>query len=308
MKRARLIPALVAGLAALAARGPAAARDLVAVYEVASSRGVAADVPLPRPKPFALRALHAPLLPVPRPALPRLSLATAEPPAARALPDLVEEPPPPEPSACQLRLGEIAAASPLPPLIGPGDCGAVDVVRLDAVLTADNGRIAIEPPATLRCEMAEAVAHWVRDDMVAAAAGLGAPLAGIENFDSYECRGRNRIVGAKTSEHGKANALDVRALKLAGRRPAELTDPTVARKVRETLRAATCARFSTVLGPGSDGYHETHIHVDLAERRGGYRVCQWDVRDPVAQIPLPRARPAEAPARAAGVEEEPEEQ
>jgi hypothetical protein len=53
-----------------------------------------------------------------------------------------------------------------------------------------------------------------------------------------------------------------------------------------------------VLGPGSDGYHEDHVHVDLAERRGGYRMCQWDVREPgeelaasATNVPLPRPRP-----------------
>jgi hypothetical protein len=47
-----------------------------------------------------------------------------------------------------------------------------------------------------------------------------------------------------------------------------------------------------VLGPGSDPSHENHIHVDLAQRRGGYRMCQWDVRDPqVASVPLPTPRP-----------------
>jgi len=64
------------------------------------------------------------------------------------------------------------------------------------------------------------------------------------------------------------------------------------------VRKSVCAHFTTVLGPGSDGYHENHIHVDLAERRGGYRMCQWDVRDPkpaagevATTIPLPPARP-----------------
>jgi hypothetical protein len=61
-----------------------------------------------------------------------------------------------------------------------------------------------------------------------------------------------------------------------------------------------CERFSTVLGPGSDGYHEEHIHVDLAERRNRYRFCHWDIRDPEAAapaanteetVPLPRPRP-----------------
>ena len=44
--------------------------------------------------------------------------------------------------------------------------------------------------------------------------------------------------------------------------------------------AAACDRFTTVLGPGSDSYHETHIHLDLAQRYRGYRMCQWDVREP----------------------------
>ena len=43
------------------------------------------------------------------------------------------------------------------------------------------------------------------------------------------------------------------------------------------MRTAACGWFTTVLGPGSDGYHEDHIHVDLAVRVSGYRLCQWDV-------------------------------
>jgi hypothetical protein len=38
------------------------------------------------------------------------------------------------------------------------------------------------------------------------------------------------------------------------------------------------ARFTTVLGPGADRAHEFHLHVDLAERRNGYRLCQWSER------------------------------
>ena len=78
-----------------------------------------------------------------------------------------------------------------------------------------------------------------------------------------------------------------------------LTDPQVARELRNRLRDAACARFSTVLGPGSDGYHESHVHLDLAERRSGHRMCQWDVREPgepaaAEPVPLPRARPTTA--------------
>jgi hypothetical protein len=149
------------------------------------------------------------------------------------------------------------------------------------------------PAPTLRCSMAEAVADWVREEVAAAAADLGAPLKSIENFDSYDCRGRNRVVGAKMSEHGRANALDVRSVKLANGKDFHLTEPAVPREFRERMRQTACARFKTVLGPGSDGYHEDHIHLDLAERHNDYRMCQWDVREPgqAVDIPLPRPRP-----------------
>ena len=227
---------------------------LLAVVELAA----ADDVPLPRPRP-------------------------AEAPAAI-----------PEPSACQLRIaGTRAMIDSLPPLVGPGACGAPDVVRLDAVIMPDHSRVTLVPPPTLRCTMAEAIADWVRAEFGAAAGSLGAPLASIENYDSYDCRGMNRVVGAKLSEHGKANALDIRSVKLVDGRVIQLTPVTVPRAFRERIRETACARFMTVLGPGSDGYHEEHVHVDLAERHGDYRICQWDIREPVetAGVPLPRPRP-----------------
>ena len=52
-----------------------------------------------------------------------------------------------------------------------------------------------------------------------------------------------------------------------------------------------------MLGPASDGFHENHVHVDLAERRSGYRICQWVVRDASDLVPLPRERPSDAPPR-----------
>ena len=87
--------------------------------------------------------------------------------------------------------------------------------------------------------------------------------------------------------------------KLANGRSISLTDRTVPRELRETVLHSVCARFSTVLGPGSDWYHEDHIHLDLMERRNNYRICQWNVWDPLPQIAplLPAERPEEAPPR-----------
>jgi hypothetical protein len=232
----------------------------------------------------------AQVVPLPRPRPAEISTAL---PAEEATP---EEAAPP--SACRLRLtAELAVAPSLPALVGPGECGVDDVVRLEAVLLADKTRVTVTPPAILRCSFAEVIVHWVREDVVPAVRSLAGPLKSIDNYAAYDCRGRNRIIGARLSEHGKANALDIRSFKLANGTVVELTDPNVAKDFRERLRKNTCARFSTVLGPGSDGYHENHVHLDLAERAGGHRICQWEVREPgdeAAQVPLPRPRPASA--------------
>jgi hypothetical protein len=194
---------------------------------------------------------------------------------------------------------EIAVAPSVPPIRGPGECGGEDLVRLEAVVLTGGQRVAVKPAAVLRCTMASAIADWVRTDLETLAAGLGSVPSELDNFDSYECRGRNRVTGAKLSEHGKANALDVRGVKLLTGKFISLTDRTEPRELREQVLHSVCARFSTVLGPGSDWYHEEHIHLDLAERRGNYRICQWGVYDPLPAIAplLPAVRPDDAPPR-----------
>ena len=200
---------------------------------------------------------------------------------------------PVKPSACQVRLAKLATFKPVPLLVGAGECGAVDAVLLESVILTDQTKVSVTPAATLRCTMAEQVAIWLREDVAPLVQKRGAPLRGLDNFDSYECRGRNRVRGATLSEHGRANALDVRGFKLANGEVIGLTDVDVSKAWRESVRASACARFSTVLGPGSDGNHEEHIHVDLAERRGGYKTCEWQVREPVKQAETAAPPPAE---------------
>ncbi|MCZ7642159.1 MAG: extensin family protein [Pseudorhodoplanes sp.] len=238
-------------------------------------------------------------LPRPRPADP----GAAAPVSVAAIlsdPDLARIPdpdPPGLPSDCQARLSTALAAvfQSQPAIRGPGRCGAPDVVRIEKILLPDKSAVAVSPPAVLRCPMAESVAAWVRDDLVPALESTGTPLRSLDNYASYHCRTRNNIAGARTSEHGFGNALDVRGVRLANGRTFEFTDRKADRALRETVRREACARFRTVLGPGSDGYHEDHIHLDLAQRARDFKLCQWAVLDPPSDIPLPRPRPPEAP-------------
>jgi hypothetical protein len=250
-------------------------------------------IPLPRPRPAEA--------PKPRADGPGSGKAEPEREAAeKPEPEKKAEPAPPPPSACRLALTEeIAIAPSIPDIKGPGGCGGEDLVRLEAIVLPDKRKVPVKPAAILRCKMATAIADWIRTDVVPIAAKLGSTVSDLDNFDSFECRGRNRVVGAQLSEHGRANALDVRAVKLANGKSINFTDRTVAREVRESVLHSVCARFSTVLGPGSDWYHEDHIHLDIAERRNNYRICQWNVWDPLPQVAplLPAERPEEAPPR-----------
>jgi len=216
------------------------------------------------------------------------------------------------PTVCQMRLSpDRAVFKPLGELAGPAGCGGPDVVQLERIILADRSEVAVEPPATLRCEMAEAVVSFVRRDLAPAVTDMGATLSAIENYDSYDCRTRNNVTAAKMSEHGLANALDIRSVRLKDGRTVRPADSGAPTEFRIAMKASACNRFATVLGPGSDGYHEDHIHMDRAERRGGYRLCQWDLHDEVhsyalqsviapsrtgvaalpVPIPLPRPRP-----------------
>ena len=257
-----------------------------------------AKIPLPRPRPE-----EAPKAPDAAPAeaedKPSRDKPSADKPAADK-PAEAAAPPEKQASACRLALTEeIAIAPSIPDIRGPGACGGEDLVRLEAVVLPDKRKVTVKPAAILRCTMASAIADWLRKDMVPLASSLGSTISDLDNFNSFECRGRNRVAGALLSEHGKANAVDVRAIKLANGQSIGLTDRTMPREVRERVLHSVCARFSTVLGPGSDWYHEDHIHLDLAQRRNDYRICQWNVWDPLPRVAplLPAERPEEAPPR-----------
>lgn len=261
----------------------AKAAAIVAAFLAACGVAGADEVPLPRPRP------HVPAWTVPvtfREAA-GSDFNTAEVTA--------------NPTPCDERLAAIAVFTLMPRLIGPEACGGGDMVRLDAVLLSDNARVPLQPAAVLNCRMAESVAAWLRDDAAPELAKLGSPLRVLENYDSYECRSRNRIAGAKLSDHAHGDALDVRSFSLADGRRLELTDASVDKPLREALRESACHRFTTVLGPGSDGHHEGHVHLDLIRRHNGYRLCEWDVREPptavaaaqIEHVPLPPPRPAE---------------
>lgn len=261
--------------------------------EAASQRTALANVPLPPQRP----ALATPAaLPAPADA--------AEPAAEPDLPSLRPPQAPGLAAGCpELASADIAVFAVADPPPEKGACGIERPVRLAAVRMTDGHLVPLEPAALLRCDMAVEVAHWLREEVGPTVATLGSPLDKVMVAASYGCRPRNRVAGAKMSEHGRGNALDTRGYKLEDGRTVVVGGKggeAMPVAFQERLKASACGRFKTILGPGSDGYHEQHFHVDLQPRRSSRALCHWVVRDIE-----PAARPAEAPAQASPAPDSP---
>ena len=215
---------------------------------------------------------------------PAFSKDAASVPLPPARPDAAKGAPAVEPADhhldCEKQLGAIGAVDKHPVVTGAGGCGGSDLVALRAVMLPAGASLTLVPPAVLRCGMALALSQWLRDEVAPLfATKADHELTSLEVAASYECRGQNRVAGAKLSEHGTGNAIDLSGFSLSSGRSFLLTDIHEPKSLREELRQSACKTFTTVLGPGSDGYHETHVHLDLRQRQGGYRICQWDIRD-----------------------------
>lgn len=138
-------------------------------------------------------------------------------------------------------------------------CGIAEPVRVTAI-----DGIPFSQPATIDCDTAIALKRWMREGMRPAFGNR--EVVQLHIFGSYMCRSRNNVRGAKISEHGRGKAVDI-----AGFVFSDGKEWTVARNYNKQIRRAqkaACGIFGTTLGPGSDGYHEDHLHFDTAERRG----------------------------------------
>lgn len=285
LRSPRRLPALLwllASLPAAAAPLPVPRPPRDAAPPVAPSAPPVAPpaVPLPVPRPeVAGPALPLPLIPTPDPTpepapAPPAAAAAGEafgPPLPRRVP-APDAPPEPDPTCAPLLAGGKVVARAVAPVAEGDACGVAAPLRLDAIVLRNGRRAALEPPAVLRCDLADRLADWVRDDIAPATAAEG-DLTGLVDAAAYVCRNRNWKAGARVSEHARGNAIDILSFRFA-RRSVGLKAPE-ARDVLETLRASACARFATVLGPGADAFHETDLHVDLEHRRNGFKLCQW---------------------------------
>jgi hypothetical protein len=160
------------------------------------------------------------------------------------------------------------ASQPLPRL-GPA--------RGDPVNTV--GPVAVKPTATLACPIVSVLDRWLAESVQPAAMRwFGVRVVEIKQISAYSCRGMNGNSNAHISEHAFGNALDIAGFTLADGRHITVKGgwrgmPEEQGFLRD-VQASACQHFNTVLAPGSNRYHEDHIHVDLMRRASQRLICQ----------------------------------
>lgn len=148
--------------------------------------------------------------------------------------------------------------------------GAVRITGGDVTPLSPGGLV-------MQCPLAVRYVIWDRQVLQPAAREiLGSPAARVENYGTYSCR---RIYGrddpsVRPSEHARANALDVAAVRLEDGRTISVAQdwsgegPIAEERARfmKRLRDGACRVFSTVLTPDYNAAHNDHLHLDGAPR------------------------------------------
>lgn len=153
-------------------------------------------------------------------------------------------------------------------------------LREDRQMVASPGETGIKlvPKGALAtCAIDIGLARWLRHGVQPAArATLGSRVVRIEHLGTANCRRIGN--GERWSEHARGNAIDVSGFVLAdGRRISVKRDwagSGSAPAFLHAVRDADCNSFGTVLSPDYNAAPADHMHLDQAQRTGGWSACR----------------------------------
>jgi hypothetical protein len=121
-----------------------------------------------------------------------------------------------------------------------GECGAPAPVRLVSI--GKNPEVALSPPALVTCDMVVGLSKWLKGDLQPLARKhLGADIVRIDAMSDYSCRRAYGRIANKLSEHGKANALDIRGFITANAKTAYVLEEWGQTR-RDVLRKLAAAK------------------------------------------------------------------
>lgn len=171
---------------------------------------------------------------------------------------------------CPVDPRQLGRAEQLAPISQGNGCHIPNPWKVRSVAGVD-----LENGATLNCSVVGPLNNWLNGvAQPAALLAFGEPIRSTRVAASYGCRARNNKRGAKMSEHGFGNAIDLSEFTLASGRKVTVQagwgGNAQDRAFLRDLHSGACGNFTTVLGPRSDRHHHDHFHFDLAPRKGSY--------------------------------------
>ena len=175
---------------------------------------------------------------------------------------------------CPIDPQSFSKATPVPDFSEDNGCGVHNGYRVTAV-----DDIAFTETALVTCDVDDGLHSWINATVQPLAQETyGQKIVAFKIAASYACRPRNNQRGARLSEHGQGNAIDIAGFILADGREVNVARDYYGngqdQRFLHGVRARACGTFHTVLGPGSDPFHRDHIHLDMQhDRRGGGPYC-----------------------------------
>lgn len=175
---------------------------------------------------------------------------------------------------CTVKPSRIGQASRIPNINEGNGCRVTNAWAVTSL-----GSVRFDETATMTCGMADPLKTWLEDVVQPTAQrSFGESVISVDIAASYACRPRNNKRGAKMSEHGFGNAIDIASFTLeSGRKITVLEGWRGRRDERRFLRTVhgeACGQFHTVLGPDSGRSHRDHFHLDLQNRANGSTYCR----------------------------------
>lgn len=177
--------------------------------------------------------------------------------------------------SCRQRLKRLGVRfRDIAPIAQGRSCGIEHPVEVSGL----SGGIRVKPAAKLNCQMTEAFALWVKNELAPSSRyRYFSGVSTIHQMSSYSCRTMNSKRGNPLSEHAHGNAIDIGKITLKSGKTIDVRKPGFfafrEKGLLKAVRSDSCKYFSTVLGPGSDRHHKDHFHFDLRSRKSGYRHC-----------------------------------
>jgi hypothetical protein len=180
---------------------------------------------------------------------------------------------PPE-GSCQVKPSRIGLAEKISNINEHNGCQVPNAWKVEQL-----GSVAFSQPAVMNCGMADPLHTWLEDVVQPTAQrSFGESIVSIDVAASYACRPRNNKSGAKMSEHGFGNAIDIAAFTLESGRKVTVLEGwrggSDERAFLHSVHDEACGDFHTVLGPDSGRSHRDHLHLDLQNRENGSVYCR----------------------------------